>query len=422
MHIRKRSFFEIVFPLTVVFFVCIGTSFIRDIGAVYLRWIGMFLLLIYFFLNKKILVYVNNFWKALLIVYLIWCVSTTLWSEVPILSLSKSTMFALDILVMISAGGLWIQKYGIERGLEWLFFVLAAIFISALMGSRGGASNAVNLYSGVTGNANDFGFDFAMSACLILWRLYATFGIPRKFYFWLVLLVADFYFLLASYSRGSFVVFASILGFFLLSLQLSKKIFILFITMFGIVMMLLMTPVSLLESMVVSHIVKFGGSQVTADTILLSRENKWEKSYQHALLGGMMGGGFAVTIGETDFVMKDISGIGYGREKGNSQFAIMEETGMIGFILSAILVLFFFFLAIPCYFALQSREKILMGIVLGAITGILLESIVEAWWDSSAGPELICFWSFVGVAHGIIIMHRKSYFRLKNHLNEKVIA
>ncbi len=419
MYIRKRSFFEIIFISTAVFFVCMGTSFIDDMGASNLRWIFVFLLFLYLFLNKKLLIYVRYQWKVLLLIYLTWCILTTLWSPIPLLTFLKSALFSFNVIVLLSAGCLWVIKYGYERSLQWLFLILLTVLVSGL---RGGASagsldyyGAFNLYSGLNGNANAFGFLTAIVSPLIFLKIYQNRASRWSFFFWIFVLILDIHFLIASYSRSSFVIFSCVLACFTLSFPLTKKILIAFLSFFCLSIVLLMMPVSYLEGMIVNHIGKSRGSinSFNLNGIIQSRDSVWKQSVARAERGGFMGGGFAATIGINDFSAKELSSqvsAKYGHEKGNSQLAIMEETGIIGIVLYALILISFFSCAIPCYLRLQGVERVTMGTTLGAILGLLMESLVEGWWDSAAGPEVICFWTLVGIIYGMIYLQkRKSY-------------
>lgn len=178
---------------------------------------------------------------------------------------------------------------------------------------------------------------------------------------------------------------------------------------FGISLMLLMLPASYLKTEVTAHIVKFNGDIIdpNAPLVFQSRSLVWKKSIEQAKKGGIVGGGFAVTIGDKNFSINNLSGVGYGREKGNSQFEIMEETGIIGLILYGLILISFFVHVIPYYRRITGHDKVAMGLALGAIVGLLVESIVEGWWDSAAGPEVICFWTLVGSVYGMIYLQKK---------------
>lgn len=409
MLIRKRSFFEMLFPLTIVFYACIGTSFIDAIGAAELRWLCAIILFFYLFLNGKILPSTNYLWKAFFFTYLIWCVLTSLWSQSPPLSSSKSIMFAFNVIVMVSAGSLWVIKYGYDRSLHWLVFVLLVTMLSGLLGGATSGSydgyGSFSLYAGLNGNANAFGFLVAIISPLIFLKIYQYRKNTWLLTVWLLILIIDLHFLIKSYSRSSTVIFMCVSSFFVLSLPLSKKIFVTFFSFFLIMILLIMTPLSYLESVIASHIIKYDGVVIPPDSnaIFQSRMFVWQKSLNKAEKGGIMGGGFGVNIDGSNNSLN----AKFHREKGNSQLAIMEETGIIGLILYLIFIISFFMYVIPWYIRMKGHEKAVMGIVLGAIVGLIMESIVEAWWDSAAGPEMICFWTFVGMVYGMIYLQKR---------------
>lgn len=414
MLIRKRSFLELTLPLTVVTFVCLGTRFVDALGSSDLRWVCMSFLFLYLLLNKYLLKYINYSYAALLLIYLGWCISTTLWSEVPILSFSKSTAFFLNVITMISAGSLWVIKYGYERSFSWIFFVLIVFLLSGCGGGGvtiGGTDGSIAEYAGLSGNPNGFGFLAAVISPFVVWKLYQYKKNKIQRLIWLMLVAIDIYFLFRSYSRSSIVILSCVLCFFCLSLPVSKKITMVILLFFSLLITLVMTPMSYLESIILPHIIKrsYAVSNITSEDILNSRSHKWAKSYQQAMKGGLTGGGFAVTIGDKDFTDKNLSGAGYGREKGNSQFAIMEETGIIGLVFYVALLIVFFTISMPYFFHLQGSKKVALGLALGAILGLLMESIVEGWWDSAAGAEVICFWTFVGMVYGMIYLEKKSF-------------
>jgi len=432
LSIRKRSFFEIVFPLAVVFHVCYGTSFIDEMGASYLRWFFTACLFLYLLLNKQLLVPIHPLWRTLLLSYLAWCMLTTLWSEVPLLSFSKSTVFAANIIIFTSAGCFWTIKYGYERCLDWLLLILITALLSGLLGNfyKGSYVNFSqynSLYMGLTDNPNTFGFIIAIASSLVLFKLYVSKKKRLIFLFWCIVLIIEVHFLIMSYARSCMVIFLCVLFSFLLSLPLSKKIQIFFLSFLGIAIIVVMMPASFLESKILNHIYK-PTDTITIDSdsslILTTRSTVWHNSYEQAKKGGLVGGGFAVNIGNKHFsdewICKDSRGNNidtgcYGREKGNSQFAITEETGIVGLVFYAFILVSFFWISIPYYFRMEVSDRVAMGLVLGAIIGLLLESIVEAWWDSSAGQELICFWTLIGVAFGMIYL-------LKRKLNHSKIG
>lgn len=394
-----------------------GTSFMDRLGDSYFRWIGDIFLFLYLFLNKKFLIFINPWFIFFLFIYLAWCLLTTSWSEVPFLSFVKSSSFIFNVIVMLSIGSLWVFKFGYKCSLNWLFFVLVATLLSGMLGE--GTNNltkidsgVIDLYSGLTGSANQMGFLSGITASFVLLKLYFNKENKLMFSSWFIIFIVLLYYLLGTYSRSAMAIFICAAGFFFISLPLSKKILIGVTSFFCLLLFLVMTPANYLENLFFMHIVKFGGVADSATSMtnqmLSSRALVWQKSYQQALKGGLVGGGFAVTIGEDDFSKKHIaSGAEYGREKGNAQYAIMEETGVLGLVLYSIILITFFSCVIPYYLQLKGSNRVVMGVVLGLIIGLLVESIVEAWWDSAAAPEMILFWLLVGVTFGMTHLQKR---------------
>lgn len=406
MYIRKRSFFEIIFPITALLFVCIGVSFISRIGAHEMRWIFFPMLFLYLFLNKKLLIYVTDSQKIIVLAYPIWCVLTTIWSDVPLLSFSKSALFTLNVVTMLSAGSIWAVKYGYARSSSWFFPIVVATLISGFFGGAHVYKMTqlhVYVYGGLAGNSNNFGFLTAMISGYILQQIYLCRKNRILLCLWMSLLIADIAYLLMSSSRSAFVIFLCIVALFTISFPMSKKLLATITTFFVLMIALTMLPLGYLEKLILMNVNKSTNITTVSDTTVLnSRHDVWEKSYEHAMKGRITGGGFDVNIGEHDFSVKKLSGMGYGREKGNSQLAILEETGIVGFILYTIFLISFFAYSVNHYLRLTGSNKIIFGIVMGSILGLIMQSLVEAWWDSAAGPELICFWTFVGIIYGMI--------------------
>ena len=135
--------------------------------------------------------------------------------------------------------------------------------------------------------------------------------------------------------------------------------------------------------------------------MLYTREEVWSKSFEQAKKGGWFGGGYGVTIGDKDF-KGGLTAVGYGREKGNSQLAINEETGLIGLGIYLLSLFVLFKRLIGEQLRLKcSRAGVLLGIVTGTLFGMIMQSVFEAWWVAPGSPESLYFWTLTGVALGI---------------------
>ena len=70
--------------------------------------------------------------------------------------------------------------------------------------------------------------------------------------------------------------------------------------------------------------------QKRSTEITSSREEQMLDSWEAAKQGGVFGAGFGVSIGVSRYWDEGSSFSSASREKGNSLFAIVEETGVIG--------------------------------------------------------------------------------------------
>ena len=372
-----------------------------------LRWLLLLLLFGYLLSKKKLLRGVNNYLLLILLPYLVWCILTATWSQVFWLSFMKSGMFFVVVIALVSAGVEWVRRYGWVRCLDCLFWVLVVALLSAFFGIGSSGSidsmGTVQLYEGLSGNANTLGFLLALAFPFLLWRLYYYWSRLASRCLYGGLLGLDLFFLFKTFARGDTLIVLCILLAFLMSFQLRKQLtWILSGALLLLLLCFLAQP--LIVSMVTAHFYKQGAR---TDDVLSSRQKVWQVSYEQAVKGGWFGGGFGATIGDNTFVLRHLAVGSYGREKGNSQLAIIEETGVVGLLFYAMLLITFFFQAIRYYRSLEGSEKVMLGIVLGSLVGLLVESIPEGWWDAPASSEAMCFWTLFGVVIGLINLKKR---------------
>jgi O-antigen ligase len=133
------------------------------------------------------------------------------------------------------------------------------------------------------------------------------------------------------------------------------------------------------------------------------------QSYKAAVEGGLLGLGYGVSFGAGKFA-GGLTAVGYGREKGNTQLAIVEETGLVGLFLYALLVFSLFTNVLTAYRRVGHKsEKALMAVLLGALTGSMVQSFFEAWWVAPGSPESAYFWALAGVSLGVSERIRHKY-------------
>ena len=82
--------------------------------------------------------------------------------------------------------------------------------------------------------------------------------------------------------------------------------------------------------------------------------------------------------------------------------AIVEETGLVGLGLYGFLLITLFTPLISAHLRERSRDgKVILGLITGAVAGLILESFFEAWWVAPGCAESAYFWSLAGVGLGI---------------------
>ena len=214
-------------------------------------------------------------------------------------------------------------------------------------------------------------------------------------------------FLIQSYSRASMMIVVCVVVFFILSMNMKKKALISSILCLLVVVILSAFSLSMGQLIYKNH----------DNDVFQTRRNVWSESYSQATFGGWLGGGFGVTIGESGYDLNTLSAVGYGREKSNSQLAIVEETGLIGLGFYGLFLFVFFKKALRFYFRLRGSEKVMMGLVLGALIGVIVQSFFEAWWDAPASPEAIFFWMLFGICTGLMQTFNRNRRSMNGYTN-----
>ena len=418
MIIKKRDFLEVFLQLCLIGFIGQQSSLITRVISSNMRWVLLLILFLYILFYGKLLQALGANLLITLLFYLSWCLLTTGWSEVPWLSFAKSSAMILTSITLISSGSLWVKKFSWQNSLNWLIFLLVVTMLMGILGRAHESSfhkmSEFNSYQGLTSNTNYFGSLLAMIFPVLLWQIYKNFHQKKRWFvcIWASLLVLTMAFLIQSYARSAMLMAVCIAFFFILSIDLKKKIIVSSALILLGSVLLLKFSLSIEKVIYKNH----------ADSILASRINVWDKSYVQAMLGGWFGGGFGVTIGESDFVFENLGAMGYGREKSNSQLGIIEETGFVGFGLYLILLIVFFKKAFRFYFKLEGYERVMMGLVLGAMIGVLASSFFEAWWDAPASPESIFFWMLFGVSVGLMQTLNKNGKIMNGYINLETMS
>ena len=400
MKIKKRSFFELFLPLVIVGFSGQGSALVSRVISGNTRWLLFVILFIYLLANGKLLQGFTNELLAIFLTYLSWCALTMIWSEVFFLSFAKASLLILISMAMAAAGFEWVRRFQWQNSMNYLFLFAVIVLLTGILGK--GLSPAVSKlheisanYSGLTNQPNMFGMFQAMIFPCVLWELYKNWDHRKKRIILGWLLGLCLLFLIVSSSRSAMLMVICSSFFFFLSFNLKKKFLIL-----GTVSTLAAVILSMTSFLIIDRLIH----KNQHDDILSSRTKVWAVSYDQAILGGWMGGGYGVTIGQDEFVLDNMNAANYGREKSNSQLGIIEETGIIGFGLYLTFLFVYFSNTIRFWRSLKpsNSQKVLMGIVLGTMLGMVAVSVFEAWWDAPASNESVYFWTLFGVSLGLM--------------------
>ncbi len=323
----KRDYWLLLFPLAVMSFVAPVVTYFNLIFTTGTRWVAIAALaLVLIGTGRAFSVLRQNVGLAAL-AYVSWCLLTYFWSEVPDLTLLKSGALVLVSIGLFAAGQYWVVRFGCERALSYLFPILVlALFAGAFGQEAIEQSEGLTLYEGLTGNPNMLGSLMNMSVPLLLWQSYRYRGNRRRLILWLGLLGFVLGALLLSVARSSIIAALITCGAFLAVVGI-RRIALLYTLAAVLLIGSFMAAPALYETLDQHYVRK--APEGTKAEILSSREEIWQESYEQAIKGGFIGGGYGVTIGDIDFG-GGLTAVGYGREKGNSQLAIIEETGILG--------------------------------------------------------------------------------------------
>ena len=390
-----------IFPLATLAFIALPVAYADLIFTPTTRWVFLSGLVLYLLAKRRITSGFRSPFGLMLLLYCTWCVSTYSWSEVPQLSLEKAVAFAVVAVAFVSAGQEWVDERGKLKALTYL----APVSVIALFAGATGRFDSVDttrqhgmeLYQGLTDNPNMLGSLIVMALPLLLWSAYKFRKGPKARWFWFALVTIAALLLIRTYARSA-ILSAGMLGLgFCLSLRLPKKGFVLVLIAAALLFAAALST-TLLDTGYKQYVLK-GGTET--EGILYSRSDVWQQSYENAEQGGWFGAGYGVTIGDTSF-QGGATAVGYGREKGNTQLAIVEETGVVGLGLYAAMLFALFVQLISAHRRERTPDiKVALGIITGALAGLTVMSVFEAWWVAPGSAESAYFWSLAGVGLGL---------------------
>jgi len=362
------------------------------------RWIILFISFLFVISHVLFKQIVSLNVLQITLIYAFWSILTYFWSENPQLSIMKATALLLVIVAAVGYGYIFIFSNTIENALDYMFPMVLTVAVGAFLGQTNVTTQeGLTFFSGGTSNPNEFGALCAMSIPFALWKYENS----KKDYLRILSGIACIFFtilVVISNSRNAIIVMICInIGLFWKN-KTSIHLGIYYKILIGSVIILVLFPGLFGTSL---HDIIYKGKGKS--NLTSSRDIVWEESYSQAKKGGIIGGGYGVTIGTETQFEGNLNASGYGREKGNSQFGIMEETGIIGLIIYIISTIMIYYVVIKKWqMCMDIKQKKLLGIIIGLLFGFLFSSMVEGWYNAPGSSECIYYWFVIGTALGLV--------------------
>jgi cell division protein FtsW (lipid II flippase) len=307
----------------------------------------------------------------------------------------KSVAFLMCSVPLVLAGQRWVATKGIEGSFTYLAPVALVSMAAAIFGYFFSPFAYTGyLFQGFVYGPNMMGSLLAISFPFILWQAWRYWDMSRRRTFWVAASLLNFGFIYMTQSRAALLVAVCALGGMCLSFSKRKAIAGGFFLALAVVLVMAVRPdlqTEIVQQVIYKH----------SDDIFYTRIQPWSESLEKARLGGVLGAGYGVSIGSGSWG-GGLTAVGYGREKGNSQLAIIEETGFVGLTFYLLLVSS---LVLKLYNAFTTarnpKAKVALGLASGAVVGMLMQSVFEAWWVAPGAPESVAFWALTGVSLGL---------------------
>jgi O-antigen ligase len=382
-------------PLAMVAICAPGIGFLGS-SWVTIRWFILAVLALYtvFFSASRIRSSVPAFTIAV-VFYLAWCTLTYSWSKVPDLSLLKIAALVMVVFACFRGGYQWVAEHEAASSLDFLWpwtIVALMAWISGTAESSIQIGENMSITSGATGNPNFLGFIMSTSTPVVFFYTYKNWESIRSRVLWLALLALCIAGLYQAGSRASYLVFVSVSCGLLAAQGVGRVV---------IVPVVIAVIAGIVSAMAPYFSDQFVARNIYKDPesgdIFYTREEPWEQSYEAAVEGGLLGLGYGVTYNDYEFEAS-ATAVNYGREKGNTQLAVVEETGIVGLVLYCTVIGTLFWEMLLAFWVLEDREiRTLLGIVIGTLFGLTMHSLFEAWWVAPGAVEFGFFWAMAGV-------------------------
>jgi hypothetical protein len=392
--VRRRWTLGLAFPLALVAFSSAQIRYLDVVFSTTTRWLFLAFLLATLVTCGDIGKGYRSAFAKIFLVYVAWCMTTSAWSELPLLSVLKVMALVLTTTIFIGAGYSWSIRQGSEKFAGFLFPLLLVTAFGAMPGPEP-FNVGTPYYQGMALNPNDLGLLAAAALPLpvyMAYDLYSRKARKTRFMLWAFTTLLLLAVIWETGSRASMLCAVAVLGGFAVASSPSFRVTGAFIGALAIATAYLVVPQA--DRSFYEDVIAKGAQN---GDVFYSRYDTWAASYAAAMEGGLLGLGYGVSASFTDFQF-GFTSEAYGREKGNSQLAVWEETGIVGLGFYAFAIIAFVMELLHTFKRLPTtRFKVQYGLLGGLCVGLLIHSIFEAWWTAPGSPEFAIFFATAGV-------------------------
>ena len=395
---RLKLHFGLLLPFGLLATAGIGVQYVNVIFSSNVRWLVLLLIFAGLFEKRWLFAGLKGRTALLAILFLLYAVLTTAWSDIPLLSGPKSFLQLVSSLAYFAIAVFWIRHAEKNDALNFLWTIVGLAIVAAAAGTAVAGSSLnmsadVVLYRGLSYNPNFLGMLLLTALPLPLWHSVRSDISRRRRRIAIGVLLFLIIMLLQTISRASILSASVILLFFFWGRGATKlaAIFALGILAAGLV--------TLIAPQILDDLsLKFIQKGQTDETAFYSREFLFAESLEAARAGGALGLGHGVSFGFSDYSFGQGSAQ-YGREKGNITLAMIEELGWVGLLLFVgMLLSIILSLGSAIRTAVSREERTILFLVLGTILALLVHAQFEAWLLAPGAAATPVFWALVGVA------------------------
>ena len=328
-------------------------------------------------------------------IFLTYSFVTIFWTENLVFSFAKWVLYASLALALFMSGAILGQSSDKNpfEPLKWAFVPMLAASCYALLRGYGWVENN---FRGYCGNANALGASLMLTSPWLIyeWRHVREASAWRRRFLY-VLTAGLVVVMLETHSR------AALAALFVLVLISSRqatttgKMQIIYGVSSLLVLTYVLSGSTLFNRFYYTYIEK------NRSYVFKSRGEQMSDSLEAAKEGGMFGAGFGVSIGVSRYWDEGSTFSSASREKGNSTFAIVEETGVVGLFLYSAILLALFVLLRRARHTNDPEQRFIAVLAMGYFVAALVHGQFEAWF-LSFGPDVSVYWGTLGLAIGAL--------------------